>query len=130
MEKAVIYTDGASRGNPGPAAIGAIIKDGSAGPVVTISRRIGRATNNQAEYRAVIAALELALEHSARQVLLYSDSELIVKQLKGCYRVKNEDLKPLHQQVGRLIARLDSFHIYHVSRNRNREADRLANAAL
>jgi ribonuclease HI len=130
MEKAVIHTDGASRGNPGPAAIGVVIKDGSAGPVVTISRRIGRATNNQAEYRAVIAALEAALEHSARQVLLYSDSELIVKQLKGHYRVKNQDLKPLYQQVGRLIARLDSFHVRHVPRNRNREADRLANAAL
>jgi ribonuclease HI len=130
MEKAVIHTDGASRGNPGPAAIGVVIKDGSAGPVVTISRRIGRATNNQAEYQAVIAALEAALEHSARQVLLYSDSELIVKQLKGHYRVKNQDLKPLYQRVGRLIARLDSFHVRHVPRNRNREADRLANAAL
>ena len=88
MEKVVIHTDGASKGNPGPAAIGAVINVGSAGPVVAISRRIGRATNNQAEYRAVIAALEMALEHSAREVLLYSDSELIVKQLKGHYRVK------------------------------------------
>ena len=130
MEKAVIYTDGASKGNPGPAAIGAVIKDGAAGPVVTISRRIGRATNNQAEYRAVIAALEAALEHSARQVLLYSDSELIVKQLKGHYRIKNEGLKPLFRRAERLIARLDSFHIRYIPRSRNREADRLANAAL
>jgi ribonuclease HI len=130
MVKAIIYTDGVARGNPGPAAIGAVIADDSAAPPVTISRRIGRATNNQAEYRAVIAALEESLKRGVRQVLLYSDSELIVKQLTGHYRVKNEALKPLFQRASRLISSLDGFQVRHVPRSRNREADRLANAAF
>ncbi len=129
IKKAVIFTDGASRGNPGPAAIGAVIKDEQDRVVATISQRIGRTTNNQAEYRAIVAALEKAISLGARQVILHSDSELAVKQINGRYRVKNAALKPLHQQVKRLQGSLEYFSIIHVPRWQNAEADRLANTA-
>ncbi len=128
--RVIIHVDGAARGNPGPAAIGAIIKDGEGKLIARISRRIGATTNNQAEYRAIIAALEKALELGARQVELNSDSELVVKQLNGSYRVKNAALRPLYQQVKQLQAKLDGFSITHVPRERNTEADNLANMAL
>jgi len=96
IEKAVLYTDGASRGNPGPAAIGAVIKDGQGRVLARISKRIGRTTNNQAEYRAVIAALEEAVRLGAAGVEIKSDSELVVRQINGRYRVKNPGLKPLY----------------------------------
>ena len=130
MKKLVIYTDGASRGNPGRAAIGAILKDEKGALVATISRGIGKATNNQAEYQAVIAALEKAISMGADSVELNSDSELIVKQIKGQYRVKKESLRPLYENVMQLKSRLDNFRIRHVQRERNWEADKLANAAL
>ena len=129
IKKAVIFTDGASRGNPGPAAIGAVIKDEQDRVVATISQRIGRTTNNHAEYRAIIAALEKAISLGARQVILHSDSELAVKQINGRYRVKNAALKPLYQQVKRLQGSLEYFSIIHVPRWQNAEADRLANTA-
>jgi len=129
IKKAVIFTDGASRGNPGPAAIGAVIKDEQDRVVATISQRIGRTTNNQAEYRAIVAALGKAISLGARQVILHSDSELAVKQINGRYRVKNAALKPLYQQVKRLQGSLEYFSIIHVPRWQNAEADRLANTA-
>jgi len=126
----VIFTDGASQGNPGQAAIGVIIKDEQGRVITSISQSIGRTTNNQAEYRAVIAALEEAIRLGARQIEMRSDSELIVRQINGRYRVKNAALKPLHQQVKELQNRLESFSIFHIPRQQNTEADRLANNAL
>ncbi|MFC2014278.1 ribonuclease HI family protein [Chloroflexota bacterium] len=130
VERAIIHSDGASRGNPGLAAIGATIKDEEGKLIATISQSIGRTTNNQAEYRAVIAALEEAIRLGASQVELNSDSELVVRQLKGEYRVKKAELKPLHQRVKQFQGSLDSFIINHIPREQNTEADRLANKAL
>ncbi len=130
MKKAVIYADGASRGNPGSAAIGVTIKDERGRLITSISRRIGRATNNQAEYRAIIAALEEATGLGARQVDIHSDSELVVKQINGEYRVKKATLKPLYQQVKQLQGQLKDFTITHIPRQQNIEADKLANKAL
>jgi ribonuclease HI len=130
VNKVIIYTDGAARGNPGPAAIGATIKDETGNLIASISRCIGITTNNQAEYRAVIAALEQATSLSARRVELRSDSELVVKQFKGQYRVKNKALIPLHQRVKQLTGSLESFSIAHVPREQNVEADTLTNKAL
>jgi len=129
-EKVTIFTDGASKNNPGPSAIGAVIKDQQGQTIARISQGIGHSTNNQAEYKAIIAALEEAIRLGARQVNLNSDSELVVRQLKGKYRVKKAALKPLYQQVKQLQSRLESFTINHIPRQQNREADNLANAAL
>ena len=130
IEKAILYTDGASRGNPGPAAIGAVIKDGQGRVLGKISRRIGRTTNNQAEYQAVIAALEEAIRLGVAGVVIKSDSELVVQQINGRYRVKNPALKPLHQRVRELQSLFQSFAIASIPRRQNTEADRLSNAAL
>jgi len=130
LKKAVIFADGASRGNPGPAAIGATIKDKRGKLITFISQRIGRATNNQAEYRAIIAALEEAIRLGAKQVDIKTDSELIVKQINGEYRVKKATLKPLYQQAKQLQGLLKSFTITHIPRQQNIEADKLANKAL
>jgi len=128
--KVIICTDGAAEPNPGPAAIGATIKDEQGRLITTISRNIGHSTNNQAEYRAIIAALEEAIRLDVRQVELNSDSELVVRQIKGRYRVKNMALKPLYQRVKQLLECLESFTVNHIPREQNTEADRLANSAL
>ena len=130
IKRVVIYADGASRDNPGPAAIGAIIKDEQGRFITSISQRIGRATNNQAEYRAIIAALEEATGLGVKQVDIHSDSELVVKQINGEYRVKKATLKPLYQQVKQLQGSLEDFTITHIPRQQNSEADKLANKAL
>jgi len=129
-KRLTIYTDGASSGNPGPAAIGAVIKDGQGRVITRLSRRIGRATNNQAEYLAIITALEEASRLGAEEVEIRSDSELVVKQLKGRYRVKKATLRPLYQKVVQLVGSLKAFTITHVPRTQNREADKLAHLAL
>ena len=129
-KKAVIHSDGASRNNPGPAAIGATIKDEQGKLLATISQSIGRSTNNQAEYRAVIAALEEAIKLGVQQVEIKMDSELVVRQVAGRYRVKNEALKPLFGRVKKLLDSLEGFSIRHIPRWQNQEADRLANSAL
>jgi ribonuclease HI len=129
-KKVIIHTDGTAEPNPGPAAIGATIKDERGRLIASISRPIGRATNNQAEYRAVIAALEKAIGLGARQVALNSDSELVVKQIQGSYRVKKAALKPLYRRVKELQSLLESLTVSHIPREQNREADRLANQAL
>lgn len=126
----LIWVDGAARGNPGPAAISAVIKDEQGATLARISRCIGKTTNNQAEYRALIAALEKAVQLGARKVSVYSDSELVVRQITGRYRVKKAELKPLFQKVTQLQSRLESFSISHIPRCQNTEADRLANEAL
>ncbi len=96
----------------------------------SISRAIGKTTNNQAEYKAIIAALEQAVRLGARQVEMNSDSELVVKQLCGKYRVKKDTLQPLFEQVKELAGRFESFKVRHIPRERNREADALANKAF
>lgn len=130
IEKAVLYTDGASRGNPGPAAIGVVIKDGHGKVLARISKRIGRTTNNQAEYQAVIAALEEAVRLGAAGVEIKSDSELVVKQVSGRYRVKHPALKPLYQQVKELQSSFQNCIVASIPRRQNREADRLCSDAL
>ncbi len=130
IEKVIIFTDGASQGNPGPAAIGAVIKDEQGRIITSISQGIGLTTNNQAEYRAIIAALENAVSLGANQVEIRSDSELVVRQINGRYRVKNAALKPLYQQVKHLLSQLTGFTITHIPRQQNTEADSLANMAL
>jgi ribonuclease HI/probable phosphoglycerate mutase len=130
ISKVTIYTDGAARGNPGPSAIGVIIKDETGNIIATVSRRLGATTNNQAEYRAIVAALEKALSIGARQVVLKSDSELVVKQINGLYKIKNAALRPLYQEAVRLIGSLDSFSISYIPRSQNAAADALANQAL
>ena len=129
-DRVIINADGASRHNPGPAAIGATIKDERGHLLASISRRIGRATNNQAEYQALIAALEKATGLGARRVEIRLDSELVVKQMKGRYRVKNAALRPLYLRVGELLSQFEGFTITSVPREQNAEADRLANKAL
>jgi len=126
----VIFTDGTAEPNPGPAAIGAIIKDEQGKLITAISQGIGQATNNQAEYRAIIAALENAIRLGADQVDIHSDSELVVRQINGRYRVKNAALKPLYQRVKQLQSQLKGFTITHIPRQQNIEADSLANMAL
>ena len=130
VNKLIICTDGAARGNPGPAAIGATIKDEKGNLIARISRRIGTTTNNQAEYRAIIAALEKAISLGARHVELKTDSELAVKQINGRYKVKKATLRALYQKVIQLIGSLEGFTISHIPREQNTEADALANKAL
>jgi len=130
VKRVVIHTDGASQGNPGRAAVGATIKDEQGRLVTSISRKIGRATNNQAEYTAVIAALEIAIGLGAEEVELNSDSQLVVRQIKGQYRVKKTTLKPLYHQVKQLQGLLHTFTVNYIPREQNREADNLANVAL
>jgi len=130
MDRVVINTDGASQGNPGPSAIGATIKDECGRLITTISRRIGRTTNNQAEYRAIIAALEKAAGMGARQVEIRADSELVVHQLNGRYKVKKASLRTLYQETVSLLGQFQGVTITSIPREQNKEADSLANAAL
>lgn len=129
-DELLIYTDGGSRGNPGEAAIGVRLLDRDGNPVEEFGERIGVATNNVAEYTAVIRALERARALGARRVRLRSDSELLVRQLLGRYAVKTAHLLPLYQQARRLLGGFEAAGVEHVPRERNREADRLANLAL
>ena len=131
IERLIIYTDGCSKGNPGPAAIGvAAYKDGDRTPFFTLSDEIGVTTNNQAEYRALIKALEYAVNLKVLEVEIRSDSELMVNQMNGSYRVKNIDLKPLHIEAKRLSGLIEKFTIAAIPREHNRQADKLANMAL
>ncbi len=130
MKRVVIFPDGAAEPNPGPAAIGVTIKDKRGKLITLISQRIGRATNNQAEYRAIIAALEEAVRLGVKQVDIKMDSELVVKQISGEYRVKKATLKPLYQQVKQLQGLLEGCTITHIPRQQNTEADKLAHKAL
>jgi ribonuclease HI len=128
--KLLINTDGLSKNNPGPAAIGAILKDTRGKVVATISQAIGIASNNEAEYRAIIAALEKALKLDAKQIVLRSDSELVVNQLNGRYKIKSTALRPLYLQAAQLLGQFEKVDISYVPREQNTEADRLANEAL
>jgi len=125
-----VFTDGASRGNPGPAAIGVVFRIKGGPEVAQHSEAIGKATNNVAEYRAVVTALEHAQRWGIERVHLFMDSELIVRQLHGTYRVKSPDLRPHYQQVIFLSKDLQDFKVRHVGRGDNAHADHLANLAL
>ena len=127
----VIHTDGAARGNPGPAGAGAILVDADDGRVVAeIAEFLGRATNNVAEWTAVELALERALTEGATHVDLRMDSQLVARQIIGMYRVKHPDLQPIHRRVMAMLGRLDGYTVGHVPRERNKEADRLSNVAI
>jgi ribonuclease HI len=124
------HIDGGARGNPGPAGYGVVIKDQSGRKVAALSEYLGHQTNNFAEYQGLIAALEHALAHGPKALKVVSDSELLVRQIKGIYKVKNAVLKDLHARAKELIAQLDWFSIDHALREQNREADGLANEAM
>lgn len=127
--KVQVYTDGACRGNPGPAGIGIAIKQANK-TILEVAEYIGKTTNNIAEYKACIKGLEEAITLGATEVELYADSELLVKQIKGEYRVKNEGLIPLHFKIKSLISKLKSFKITHTLRDGNEHADELANRGI
>jgi ribonuclease HI len=122
--------DGGSRGNPGPASYGVVIRDASGAVVARLKKYIGRSTNNVAEYFGLIAALDYAQTHDLRSLQVESDSELLVKQMRGQYRVKSPELQPLFERAKKMSQSLSSFRIHHVYREQNREADALANEAL
>lgn len=122
--------DGAARGNPGPASYGVVIRDGRGELVAKLKKYIGRMTNNVAEYYGLIAALDYAETHGIRALRVESDSELMVKQMQGQYKVKSEDLRPLFERAKKMSQGFESFRIDHVYREQNREADALANEAL
>jgi ribonuclease HI len=126
----VIYTDGGARGNPGPAAAGAVIIADDGSVKAEISEYLGIATNNVAEYRALLLALARAAQDGYRQIDVCMDSELIVRQLNGQYRVKDAKIVPLHAKAKHLLRGFDEATIVHVRREQNKEADRLVNAAL
>lgn len=126
----LVYVDGASRGNPGPAAVGVAVYTADGDELYSRGKRIGRATNNVAEYRAVLEGLAVARELNATSVSLRVDSELVYRQLTGAYRIKHPDLKTLGEEVGRAASAFERFEIRHVPREENREADRAANEAL
>mgnify|MGYP001590892270 CR=1 FL=1 len=128
--KWVVYADGASRGNPGPASIGAVVYDENGKEVHAVSRRLGRATNNEAEYQAAIAGLEAALALGGGEVELRMDSELIIRQLQFRYKVRNERLRPFFNRIIELRNKFDVFSLNHVPREKNKRADQLANLAL
>jgi ribonuclease HI len=126
----IVSCDGASRGNPGPAGAGAQITDDEGVVLAEIAEGLGEVTNNVAEYTAVIRGLERARELGATDVVLRSDSQLLINQLTGRYRVRSPHLLPLHRRVRELAASFDSIGFEHVRRERNVEADRLANAGV
>ncbi len=126
----IAHSDGGARGNPGPAGFGVVLQDETGKKVAALSEYLGHQTNNFAEYQGLIAALEYAVKHGPKALKLISDSELLVRQIKGIYKVKNPVLQDLHARAKELIAQLDWFSIGHALREHNQEADRLANAAM
>lgn len=126
----ILHADGAARGNPGPAAIGVAIMDADGTELRAFGEAIGTATNNVAEYRALIAGLEAAHELGLESLLVRLDSELLVKQMTGAYRVKSAHLKPLHERARALVASFRDVRFEHVPRARNARADQLCNQAL
>ncbi len=125
-----LHVDGGSRGNPGPAGIGVVLADAGGETVDTLANYIGEATNNVAEYQAMISGLEMAIDRGIDRLAIFSDSELIVRQLEGAYRVKNEGLRPYYQQAKSLLSRLDEYELKSIPREANTRADELVNKAL
>lgn len=126
----IAFCDGGSRGNPGPAGYGVLIEDLDGQKLAELSEYLGKTTNNVAEYSALLGALEWALREGRSRLRVVADSELLVKQIQGRYKVSSADLRPLYEEAKRRIARLDAFRIEHVLRGKNQKADRLANAAM
>lgn len=126
----VAQVDGGARGNPGPAGYGVVIKDHAGKKLARLSQYLGHRTNNYAEYCGLIAALEYTLQHRHKGLKVLSDSELMVRQMLGFYKVKSPNLRALYEQARRRARELQWFRIEHVSREQNREADRLANEAM
>ncbi len=130
MPKYILYTDGAARGNPGPAGAGAFICTPDGTVIAEIAEYLGETTNNVAEYRGLLAGLRKLVEIGAKEIEIRADSELMVKQLKGEYRVKNETLKVLFEEAKTLLKKIPSYSIRHVYREMNKDADRLSNLAI
>jgi ribonuclease HI len=130
VESVVVNVDGGARGNPGPAAVAAVVHDGSGGVLAERSETIGEATNNVAEYRAMLLGIALARELGASEVELIGDSELIVKQVQGKYKVKQDHLRPLHTKVRDELRGFDRWSVRNVPRAENARADELVNEAL
>ncbi|HEY5943379.1 MAG TPA: ribonuclease HI family protein [Solirubrobacterales bacterium] len=130
MSRAIVNVDGGARGNPGPAAIGVVVRDAEGTVIEELGEKIGEATNNVAEYRALLKGIELADAHGVDELELVGDSELVVRQVEGRYKVKNPGMKALHAEVMKALAGFDSWSIRHVRRAENADADRLVNEAL
>ena len=124
------YCDGGSRGNPGPAGYGVYIEGPDGEKLAELSEYLGKATNNVAEYSALLAALEWALQSGHKRLRVVGDSELLVKQMQGRYKVASPDLRPLYDEAKRRVAQLEGFRVEHVLRGKNQRADRLANLAM
>jgi ribonuclease HI len=124
------HCDGGARGNPGPAGYGALIQDDHGTVLAELSEFLGIRTNNYAEYSGLLGCLQYALDHGHRRLRVVSDSELMVKQIQGKYKVNSPDLKPLWQEAKNRIAKLEAFEISHALRHKNKDADRLANEAM
>lgn len=129
-KKVITYSDGAARGNPGPAGAGGEIRNSSGDTLAEISEYLGETTNNVAEYKALILTLERALQYAPSEIDIHADSELLVKQLNGEYKVKNEGLKPLFERVKQLLSGVKKATVKHVYRSVNARADELANEAI
>jgi ribonuclease HI len=130
MASFTVNVDGGARGNPGPAAIGVVLRDADGQIVEALGETIGSATNNVAEYKALLRGIELATAHGATRLELVGDSELVVRQIEGRYKVKNAGMKELHAEAKAALAGLDNWSIRHVKRAQNADADRLVNEAL
>ena len=126
----IAHVDGGARGNPGPAGYGVAIQDASGHPVAELSEYLGHQTNNYAEYQGLLAALRYAAEHQIKALNVISDSELMVRQIKGIYKVRHPELRKLYDEAQQLMRRLEHFEIRHALREHNRTADRLANEAM
>ena len=129
-EKVIAYTDGGSRGNPGPAAAGFVLSEAAGAPLESKAFFLGKATNNVAEYTAIIRAIEAALQIGAEELTVFSDSELLVRQINGEYKVKSENIRPLYQQAFELLGQFRNWKVRHVMRAENSQADGLVNQAL
>lgn len=130
MAALTVNVDGGARGNPGPAAIGVVVRDQDGAVLEELGETIGRATNNVAEYRALLRGIELAAANGGTEVELIGDSELVVRQVEGRYKVKDATLRELYEEAKRELATFETWSIRHVRREANSDADRLVNAAL
>ena len=124
------HIDGGARGNPGPAGFGVVIHDSAGKKVAELSEYLGHRTNNYAEYQGLLAVLRYALAHDLKALKVVSDSELMVRQIKGIYKVKHPDLRKFHDEAQQMMRKLEYFEIRHALREHNRDADRLANEAM
>ena len=130
LRRLKVFSDGAARGNPGPAGAGAVLLDADGRTVARLGRYLGRATNNHAEYKGLLLGLERAAELGASEVLVYADSQLMIRQLGGQYRVRNEGLRPLFDEAQRLLRGFRRFELHHIPREQNGAADEMSNRAI